>query len=218
MSHAQTSGKPRPTPSGPAYRIDTPRLLLRCYALSDAALRDEAVASSGAHLDGYFTAPPDGPPPLEVHLGLIRRFRGSFDLDRDRGYAVLDKHSGRFLGEVCLLMRAGIAAREVGYWLRKDAVGQGFATEMAAAVIRTAFELDEVSRVDLLCSPENEASAAVARRLGFTFEGRLRDRQLEVHHRRGDLLSFTMVAGEYPQSPARAVDIRAFDALDRPLM
>lgn len=218
MSHAQTSGEPRRTPSGPPYRIDTPRLLLRCYAPSDAALRDEAVASSGTHLDGYFTAPPDGPPPFEVHLGLIRRYRGSFDLDRDRSYAVLDKVSGRFLGEVCLLLRAGIAAREVGYWLRKDAVGKGFATEMSAAVIRTAFELDKVSRVDLLCSSANEASAAVARRLGFTFEGCLRDRQLELHHRRGDLLSFTLLAGEYPQSPAHAVDIQAFDVLDRRLL
>lgn len=219
MSLPAPSAAPTPATGCPAYRIRTPRLLLRCYEPSDVDARLEAVTSSGNHLDGFFSPPAeDGPPPREVHLGQIRRFRGSFDLDQDRSWAVLSSDGGRFLGDVCLLLRAGIAAREVGYWLRRDAVGQGFATEMAAAAIRTAFELDRVSRVDLLCGVKNEASAAVARRLGFTLEGRLRDRQLAPHHRRGDLLCFTMLATEYPGSPAQAVPIEAFDLLDRRLM
>ncbi|HYO69319.1 MAG TPA: GNAT family N-acetyltransferase [Archangium sp.] len=117
------------TPSGPAYSVRTPRLLLRCYEPSDAAPRLEAVASSGEHLHEFFPPQPEGPLTLGFHLAPLRKMRGNFDLDQDRAYAVVDPQTGRFLGEVGLLTRAGIAAREVGYWLRRDAIGQGLATE-----------------------------------------------------------------------------------------
>jgi RimJ/RimL family protein N-acetyltransferase len=178
----------------------------------------EAVESSGEHLSDFFPPQPDGPPPLERHLAQLRKMRGTFDLDQDRIYVVVDPHSGRFLGEVGLYTRAGIAAREVGYWLRRDAVGQGLATEMAAAAIRSVFELDKVKRVDLTCDPGNTASAAVARRLGFTLEGRLRDRQLAPYHPRGDILMWTLLDSEYPHSPLHAVSIEAFDMLGRRIL
>lgn len=203
---------------GPAYRVRTPRLLLRCCEPSDIAPRLEAVESSGEHLREFFPPQPDGPPPLERHLAQLRKLRGNFDLDQDRIYAVVEPDTGRYLGEVGLYTRAGIGAREVGYWLRRDAVGRGLATEMAAAAIRTAFELDQVKRVDLTCDPDNTASAAVARRLGFTLEGRLRDRQLAPHHRRGDILYFTLLESEYPHSPVHAVPIEAFDLLGRRIL
>jgi hypothetical protein len=74
------------------------------------------------------------------------------------------------------------------------------------------------SRVDLVCDPDNTASASVARRLGFTLEGRLRDRQLAPHHPRSDLFSFTLLSTEYPDSPAHAVPIEAFDMLGRRIL
>jgi RimJ/RimL family protein N-acetyltransferase len=83
--------------------------------------------------------------------------------------------TGRMEGEVCLLTRAGFEALEIGYWLRRDAVGQGLATEMASAMVRTAFEFDGLKRLDLLCAPGNERSAVMARRLqmeAFDFLGR----------------------------------------------
>ncbi|HEX5747782.1 MAG TPA: GNAT family protein [Archangium sp.] len=204
--------------TSPAYSIRTPRLLLRCCEPSDAAPRLEAVTSSGAHLHEFFPPQPEGPPPLALHVAQLRKMRGGFDLDQDRPYVVVELHTGRFLGEVGLLTRAGLGAREVGYWLRRDAIGQGLATEMTAAVIRTAFELDKVSRVDLTCDPANAASAAVARRLGFTLEGRLRERQLAPHHVRGDILCFSLLASEYPHGPAHAVPIEAFDYLGQRIL
>ena len=176
--------------------------------------RKEAVDSSGEHLAGFY---PEGVMPLEAHVAHVRRMRGNFDLDQDRAYGAFEPESGRMLGESFLLKRAGIAALEIGYWLRKDAVGQGIATEMASALVKVAFEFDKVRRLDLMCSPENERSAAVARRLGFTLEGRLRDRQLAAHHPRGDLLCFTLLAAEYPRTPASQFQLEAFDFLGRKL-
>ena len=203
--------------SFPPYLLRTPRLLLRCFEPADAERRKEAVDASGAHLADFFPATAAGPMSLEDHAAQIRRLRGSVDLDQERGYAAFEPDTGRMLGETGLLRRAGIDALEIAYWMRRDAVGQGLATEMASVMVRTAFEFDRVKRLDLFCKPENERSAAMARRLGFTFEGRLRDRQLAPHHPRGDLLCFTLLDSEYPRTPARALSLQAFDFLGRPM-
>jgi RimJ/RimL family protein N-acetyltransferase len=212
MSTSTVAARP-----SPPYLLRTPRLLLRCFEPTDAERRKEAVDASGAHLADFFPAAAAGTMSLEEHVAQIRRLRGNFDLDQDRGYAVFEPETGRFLGETGLIRRAGIDALEIAYWMRRDEVGKGLATEMASAMVRTAFELDRVKRMDLLCRPENERSAAMARRLGFTFEGRLRDRQLAPHHPRGDLLCFTMLDSEYPRTPARELSLQAFDFLGRPM-
>jgi RimJ/RimL family protein N-acetyltransferase len=155
--------------------------------------------------------------PLEAHGVHIRRLRGSFDLNQDRGYGIFEPDTGRMLGETGLLKRAGIDALEISYWFRRDATGRGLATEAASAMVKTAFEFDKVKRMDLMCNPENERSAAMARRLGFTFEGRLRDRQLAPHHSRSDLLCFTLLSTEYQRTQASQLPLEAYDFLGRRL-
>jgi RimJ/RimL family protein N-acetyltransferase len=195
--------------------LRTPRLILRCQGPEDAARRKEAVDSSGEHLEDLFPLTPEGRMSLDAHAAQVRKFRGGFDLNQDRPYGAFEPDTGRMLGETFLLRRAGIDALEIGYWFRRDATGQGLATEMAAAGMKIAFEFDKVKRLDLMCSPENERSAAMARRLGFVFEGRLRDRQLAPHHKRGDLLCFTLLSSEYPQVQASQLPIEAYDFLGR---
>jgi RimJ/RimL family protein N-acetyltransferase len=209
---------PPPPPNPPPYLLRTERLVLRCLEPGDAEARKAAVDSSGPHLADLFPPGPDGrPPSLEVHVAQIRQRRGGFDLDMDRCYGAFDKQSGRLLGETMLLKRAGLGALEIGYWMRSDAVGAGLATEMSQAAVKIGFEHDRIKRMDLACTPQNDRSAAMARRLGFTFEGRLRDRQLAPHHVRGDLLWFTLLDSEYPHTPASRLPLEAFDFLGRPL-
>ncbi len=64
---------------------------------------------------------------------------------------------------------------EIGYWLRSDKAGRGYMTEAAGAVIAAAFEHLGVHRIELRAGYENHASAAVARKLGFTEEGVTRE-------------------------------------------
>lgn len=203
--------------ANPPYLLRTPRLVLRCMEPADAARLKEAVDSSGEHLKELFPPTPEGPMTLDAHAAHVRKFRGSFDLNQDRAYGAFEPETGRMLGASGLLRRVGIDALEISYWVRRDATGQGLATEMASAVLKTAFEFDKVKRVDLMCTPENERSAAMARRLGFTFEGRLRDRQFVAHHVRGDLLCFSLLAAEYPRTRASQLPLEAFDFLGRRL-
>ena len=63
---------------------------------------------------------------------------------------------------------------EVGYWLRTDRTGRGYATEATGAVVRWGFEVLGMERMELRAGVDNLASQAVAERLGFRREGRLR--------------------------------------------
>ncbi|HYI02482.1 GNAT family protein [Hyalangium sp.] len=201
-----------------AYRIETPRLVLRCYTPADAPARKEAVDASRDHLLPFMTWAREDPRPLGEHVALLRRFRGMFDLDQDRLHAVFDASEQRLLGEAGLLTRAGPGARELAYWIRTDAAGQGFATEMAAALTRVCFEVEKLRRVDVQCDVGNERSAAVARRLGFHLEGTLRARQLPSDEQPGDLLVFSLLSSELPHSPVARVDMKAFDVLGTRLL
>ncbi len=64
---------------------------------------------------------------------------------------------------------------EAGCWLEPAAVGRGLVTRAARVIIDWAVEERGIHRVEWLLSTGNTASSAVARRLGMTKEGVLRD-------------------------------------------
>ena len=63
---------------------------------------------------------------------------------------------------------------EVGYWLSSDHVGKGLMTRSVQAVISYGFEDLDLNKITIKCAVQNEKSAAIAQRLGFTHEGTLR--------------------------------------------
>lgn len=75
----------------------------------------------------------------------------------------------------CSLMRNAdrpeLAA--IGYWLRPEHLGRGFATAAASALAAAAFELPGVDVVEIRHDAANHRSAAIPRRLGFTEVGRV---------------------------------------------
>lgn len=87
---------------GPAYRILTPRLIIRCYELDDAPLLLEAVDGSADHLKPWMPWAYHEPRTLDGQLDLVRKFRGDFDLGNDLVYAIFDRTETRLLGDaVC---------------------------------------------------------------------------------------------------------------------
>ena len=87
-------------------------------------------------------------------------------------YLVLTRE-GVLLGGTGLALETAHRA-ETGYVLAPDAWGQGYATEVAAAVVSLAFQLPSLRRLHALCHPENLASAHVLEKCGFLREGLLR--------------------------------------------
>lgn len=194
---------------GPAYRILTPRLLIRCWQPQDAARLKEAVDSSVEHLRRWLPWAANEPEPLERKLERIRRWRGDFDLNLDFIYGVFDLAEARVLGGTGLHNRVGPDAREIGYWVRADCTGKGIATEFSAALTRVAFEVDKVARVEIHVVVGNGASAAVPRKLSYIHEATVR----RPHPGGGalyDTMVWTMFAEKYPGSPAASQPVEAY--------
>jgi ribosomal-protein-serine acetyltransferase len=66
----------------------------------------------------------------------------------------------------------------LGYWLRTDCTGRGWATRATVLLAQHGLTRLGLERVEILMVVENEASRRVAERAGATFEGTLRHRFL----------------------------------------
>lgn len=195
---------------GPAYRIVTPRLVIRCWEPQDAVKLKEAIDSSIAHLLPWLPWAQNEPEPLERKYERIRRWRGNFDLGTEFVYGVFDRAESRVLGGTGLHNRVGPEACEIGYWVRADSTGQGLATEFSAALTRVAIEVEQVSRVEIHMVVGNQRSASVPRKLGFVHEATVR----RPHPDGGPLFEtmvWTMFADRYPGSPAATYPVEAYD-------
>ena len=199
------------TGGGPAYRIHTKRLVLRCWHPTDAALLQSAISESLEHLRPWLPWAQHEPEALADKIARLRQYRGDFDLDRDYVYGIFSSDETQVLGGTGLHTRLGADVREIGYWIHKGHIKQGLATEVSAALTKVAFVIDQVQRVEIHCDPHNVASAMVPRKLGFVHEATLRQRAFTAEGRARDTMIWTLLAAEYPKSPIATSALEAFD-------
>ena len=198
------------------YRIETARLVLRCWEPEDAPLLKDAVDRSLEHLRPWMPWTPDEPEPLDMVYERLRTFRAQYDRDENWIMAVFTPDEERVLGGTGLHPRGGEESREIGYWIAGDATGNGYATELSAVLTRVAFATLEIDRVAIRVDPLNERSDRVPARLGFTKEATLRRRlpQKEGSDLR-DVNVWTIFRADLAGSPCEAYDYVAYDALNR---
>jgi RimJ/RimL family protein N-acetyltransferase len=197
--------------SNPAYRIETKRLLVRCYNPADAPLLAEAVTANLEHLRPWMPWVYAEPEPIEEKVRRLKRFRGNFDLGENYVYGIFNPENTWLLGGTGLHPRIGERQLEIGYWIDKDFINQGLVAESTAALIRVAFELMHVHRIEIHCDPANVASAAIPRKLGFMHEGTLRAKTPFLE-RWSDSMVWGLLESEYPDSPSAQAEIKVFDA------
>ncbi len=193
------------------YRIETERLVIRCYEPRDTPLVKEAIESSLEHLRAWMPWAHDEPQTLEEKLELVKYFRSNFDIGENFTYGIFDSGESEVLGGTGLHPRIGPGGLEIGYWIRASATRQGFTTESTAALTRAGFEICGADRIEIRIEPGNTASFGVPHKLGFAEEATLRRR---LPSREGselrDVTIFTMFREDF--DPAIAPGIRAFDA------
>jgi len=111
-----------------------------------------------------------------------------------------------------------LEVREIGYWIHERHARSGYATEVAAALTKVAFEIDKVDRVEIHCAVENYKSAGVPKKLGFIHEGNHRRETKDADGKVHDSMIWTMLKEEYPNSiPSKAL-IEAYDAIGRRIL
>ncbi len=202
--------------SNPAYRIETARLVVRCYNPSDAQLLADSVRESIGHLKPWMPWAHNEPTALEEKTKRLQQFRGDFDLGQNYVYGIFNREETRLLGGTGFHPRLGDNELEIGYWIHKDFINQGLVTESTAALVKVAFEIIHVHRLEIHCDPGNLASAAVPRKLGFTHEGTLRAKTPFLD-RWSDSMIWGLLESEYVHSPSAKAEVKAFDAIGNAL-
>jgi RimJ/RimL family protein N-acetyltransferase len=200
--------------SDPPYRIQTERLVLRCWDPLDAPRLKDAVDSSLEHLRPWMPWAAHEPQPLEQKVLLLRRFRADFDGGEDFVYGIFTADESEVVGGSGLHARVGPDAFEIGYWIRADRIGHGLATEAASALARVGLEVCAADRIEIRLDPSNARSAAIPRRLGFREEATLR-RRLPAPGAPGlrDVTIFSLFREELSGTPVAAAAVEAYDAL-----
>jgi RimJ/RimL family protein N-acetyltransferase len=180
--------------SFPSPVIRSDRLDLREFGVDDVGLASEVAAA------GEREALPPGVPVSGDELA--EWFANGMHLV-GRGDAVhlmmLDRATGRMVGSISVFHADWeIRSAEIGYGVRSDARGQGYATEALAAVARWALTEGGIQRAWLTTNTDNAASARVAEKVGFRREGTLRraGREDDGLH---DLAIYSLLDDELPE-------------------
>jgi RimJ/RimL family protein N-acetyltransferase len=185
-----------------AHRITTDRLVLRCWDPADAPLLKEAIDASLDHLRPWMDWALAEPTTVEQKADLLRTFADQFARGEDAIYGIFETAEDRVVGGTGFHPRLREDAREIGYWIRADATGQGLASEATAALTRVGFEVESLRRIEIHCDAANLRSAAIPRKLGYTLA--------DERDGRGHLV-FRMERPQYAGSPSTSAAVRAFD-------
>ncbi|MBX3030153.1 MAG: GNAT family N-acetyltransferase [Chloroflexi bacterium] len=156
--------------------FQTERLLGRAPRAGDGPELCAAITESLAELRPWMPWAQE-PPTSDDSEANVRRATVEFLRRTDLRYQLyLMSDPATMVGSTGL-HRIDWAARrfEIGYWIRTRFAGQGFATEAARGMATLAFRDLEANRVEIWCDARNEASAAIARRLGFRHEATFRN-------------------------------------------
>lgn len=92
-------------------------------------------------------------------------------------YAITIKSTGKMIGAIEIHSYKEQKGA-IGFVLNPDYWNKGYVTEAAKALIIFAFEVLELKRLEYCHFPHNHASKRVCEKLGFIFEGVLRNKYL----------------------------------------
>lgn len=146
-------------------RLETQRLILRKPQIEDFERYAELQAHEKAtrHIGGV--------QPRHAAWRKFLQMPGAWAVQGYAMFSVIEKSSGRWIGQLGPWQPDGWPGTEVGYAFHPDAWGEGYAVEAGAAAIDWAFDTLGWSEVIHCIAPDNSASQKVARRLGSKNRG-----------------------------------------------
>ena len=145
--------------------IQTERLVLRVPRIGEF----DAYAAMAQDADNMRFI--GGAMPRAVAWRKFLQVPGAWLLQGFAMFAVEERATGRWLGQLGPWQPEGWPGTEVGWGFDRAAQGQGFATEAGVAAVDWAFDHLGWNEVIHSIDPDNLPSQALARRLGSTLRG-----------------------------------------------
>lgn len=169
------------------------RVIVRPYRVEDAEALKEAVEESRDHLRPWLPFA-DAHQSIEESRDFIIRSMAQWLLRENGPLSIWQQSSGAFLGGVGFHIHDwDLRYFEIGYWLRASAEGHGYMIEAVRLVTDFLFERLGAQRVQIRCDALNLRSAAVAERLGFVQEARMRNSRQAADGSIRDTLIFSLI-------------------------
>jgi RimJ/RimL family protein N-acetyltransferase len=151
--------------------LETPRLVLRSFTLTDAPdvqrlARDREIAATTLQI----------PHPYED--GMAEAWIGTHQEQFEQGklvnFAIVLREEAALVGAVGLRLDPRNTRAELGYWVGKAYWNRGYGTEASRAVLAYGFDELQLHRIFACYFAHNPASGRIMEHLGMKAEGRLR--------------------------------------------
>jgi RimJ/RimL family protein N-acetyltransferase len=132
----------------------------------------------------------------------VRGARRARQIGGEYHFAIHDSLGGGFLGMSAITrVQERVRGAELGYWLRTDATGKGYATRSARLLASWAFEELGLQRIAIIAAVGNTQSQAVASRAGATHEGLGRNGCVIGDGSQCDAVIFSLIPSDLTAGP-----------------
>ncbi len=165
-------------------------LVLRRWRMDDAPILLAEVERSLPELRRFMPWAMEAPS-LETVGGFLERVTSGEAL----GFGLYEA-DGALVGGFGLHDRRGPGILEIGYWVRTERTGRGYATAAARALTSAAFEHSDVDRVEIHSDPANGASGAIAAKLGYRLDAEI-EVPIEAEAQTGRQLVWAVTRAEW---------------------
>lgn len=157
--------------------IETERLILRPHTM------DDVEPSYQMNLDeevSRYTGDGGVQTREAIHRRIKENVLGDYAKYGFGRFAVILKSENKFLGFSGLKYLPDLDSVDLGYRLRKDYWGKGYATESARASLDFGFNELKLPKIIALALPGNKASTHVMDKLGFEYDKMVVDEGIEA--------------------------------------
>jgi ribosomal-protein-alanine N-acetyltransferase len=180
--------------------IDAERIRLRWISAEDT---DAFYAIySNPEVMRYWSTPPLRDRAEAANL--IRKIHADWQRRIILKWGIALRSDDRLIGSITLFnLEFSHRRAEIGYALAREHWGHGYMTEALMALLKYAFEVLELHRIEADVDPRNTASIKTVERLGFQREGYLRERW-QVNGEIQDAFFYGLLKQEWVGNPVTA--------------
>lgn len=158
-------------------RIESPRLVLRQFELSDARefylLEQRSLQVHLAPYSPVKQAAATDAEGIRTMREMLRTTIERWEDGLDHRFAVILKDTEAIVGQIGItnIIRNVAQSAFIGYWIGNEYLRRGYATEALISTLHYAFELARLHRISLWIAPDNVPSLRMAEKVSLRFEG-----------------------------------------------
>ncbi|WEZ70030.1 GNAT family N-acetyltransferase [Bacillus altitudinis] len=162
-------------------QLETERLILRApHQTGDGKIVNQAIKDSFSELKAWLPFAQKLPTAEETEINLRNAHINFLKRDSFR-FLIFDKNSNHFIGTTSLQrIDWTIPKCEIGYWVNTKFSGNGYMTEAVEKLADFGLNNIKFRRIEIRCESTNLKSRAIPEKLGFVFEGTLRNDDLSA--------------------------------------